>query len=46
MLIAISEVDHDDLFDALDHVMTVADAGNEMWVLNRSDFIFKSEKSL
>ena len=33
------EVDHDDLFDALDHAMTVADKGNEIRVLERKDFI-------
>ena len=38
-LLLFPEVDHDDLFDALDHAMTVADAGNEIRVLNRSDFI-------
>ena len=37
-LLLFPEVDHDDLFDALDHAMTVADAGNEVRVLSRSDF--------
>lgn len=37
-LLLFPEVDHDDLFDALDHAMTVADAGNEVRVLSRADF--------
>lgn len=37
-LLLFPEVDHDDLFDALDHAMTVADAGNEIRVLSRKDF--------
>lgn len=38
-LLLFPEVDHDDLFDALDFAMTVADAGNEIRVLNREDFM-------
>lgn len=38
-LLLFPEVEHDDLFDALDHAMTVADTGNEIRVLNRADFI-------
>ena len=38
-LLLFPEVDHDDLFDALDHAMTVADKGNEIRVLERKDFI-------
>jgi predicted phage terminase large subunit-like protein len=37
-LLLFPEVDHDDLFDALDHAMTVADKGNEIRVLERKDF--------
>ena len=38
-LLLFPEVDHDDLFDGLDFAMTMADAGNEVRVLNRKDFI-------
>lgn len=38
-LLLFPEVDHDDLFDALDHAMTVADTGNEIRVLSRADFV-------
>lgn len=38
-LLLFPEVDHDDLFDGLDFAMTMADAGNEIRVLNRKDFI-------
>jgi predicted phage terminase large subunit-like protein len=38
-LLLFPEVDHDDLFDALDFAMTMADGGNEIRVLNRKDFI-------
>lgn len=38
-LLLFPEVDHDDLFDALDFAMTMADSGNEIRVLNRKDFI-------
>ena len=38
-LLLFPEVDHDDLFDALDFAMTVADSGNEIRVLERKDFI-------
>lgn len=38
-LLLFPEVDHDDLFDALDFAMTMADSGNEIRVLNRADFI-------
>ena len=37
-LLLFPEVEHDDLFDALDHAMTIADAGNEIRVLSRADF--------
>ena len=45
-LLLFPEVDHDDLFDALDHAMTVADAGNEIRVLTSSDIIIYADKSL
>lgn len=38
-LLLFPEVDHDDLFDALDFAMTMADAGNEVRILERKDFI-------
>lgn len=38
-LLLFPEVDHDDLFDALDFAMNMADSGNEMRVLERKDFI-------
>lgn len=38
-LLLFPEVDHDDLFDALDLAMTVADKGNEIRVLERKDFM-------
>ncbi len=38
-LLLFPEVDHDDLFDGLDFAMTMADAGNEVRVLNRKDFM-------
>ena len=38
-LLLFPEVDHDDLFDALDFAMNMADAGNEVRVLSRKDFI-------
>ena len=38
-LLLFPEVDHDDLFDGLDFAMTMADAGNEIRVLNRKDFV-------
>lgn len=38
-LLLFPEVDHDDLFDALDFAMNMADAGNEIRVLNREDFM-------
>lgn len=38
-LLLFPEVDHDDLFDALDHAMTVADKGNEIRVLERKNFV-------
>ena len=38
-LLLFPEVDHDDLFDALDFAMTMADAGNEVRVLERKNFI-------
>lgn len=38
-LLLFPEVDHDDLFDALDFAMNMADNGNEMRVLERKDFI-------
>lgn len=38
-LLLFPEVDHDDLFDALDFAMNMADAGNEVRVLQRKDFI-------
>ena len=37
-LLLFPEVDHDDLFDGLDFVLTVADQGNSVRVLNREDF--------
>ena len=37
-LLLFPEVDHDDLFDALDFAMTMADGGNEIRVLKREDF--------
>lgn len=37
-LLLFPEVDHDDLFDALDHAMTVADRGNEIRIPERKDF--------
>lgn len=37
-LLLFPEVDHDDLFDALDFALTVADKGNEVRILNRADF--------
>lgn len=38
-LLLFPEVDHDDLFDGLDFAMSMADAGNEIRVLERKDFI-------
>lgn len=38
-LLLFPEVDHDDLFDALDHAMHMADGGNEIRVLERKDFV-------
>ena len=38
-LLLFPEVDHDDLFDGLDFAMNMADAGNEIRVLERKDFI-------
>lgn len=38
-LLLFPEVDHDDLFDALDFAMNMADAGNEIRVLERKNFI-------
>lgn len=38
-LLLFPEVDHDDLFDALDFAMSMADAGNEIRVLERKDFV-------
>lgn len=38
-LLLFPEVDHDDLFDALDFAMNMADASNEIRVLQRKDFI-------
>lgn len=38
-LLLFPEVDHDDLFDGLDFAMTMADAGNEVRILERKDFI-------
>lgn len=38
-LLLFPEVDHDDLFDALDFAMNMADSGNEMRVLERKDFM-------
>lgn len=37
-LLLFPEVDHDDLFDALDFAMNMADAGNEIRILERKDF--------
>ena len=37
-LLLFPEVEHDDLFDALDFAMTMADGGNEIRVLKREDF--------
>ena len=37
-LLLFPDVDHDDLFDGLDHALTVADQGNNVRVLNRADF--------
>ena len=37
-LLLFPEVDHDDLFDALDFAMNMADGANEIRVLNREDF--------
>ena len=37
-LLLFPDVDHDDLFDALDFAMSMADSTNEIRVLNRSDF--------
>lgn len=37
-LLLFPEVDHDDLFDALDHAMTVSDRGNEIRIPERKDF--------
>ena len=37
-LLLFPEVEHDDLFDALDFAMSMADAGNEIRILNRKDF--------
>ena len=37
-LLLFPEVEHDDLFDALDFAMNMADAGNEIRVLQRRDF--------
>lgn len=38
-LLLFPEVEHDDLFDGLDFAMNMADAGNEIRVLQRKDFI-------
>lgn len=38
-LLLFPEVDHDDLFDALDFAMCMADAGNAVRVLERKDFV-------
>ena len=38
-LLLFPDVDHDDLFDALDFAMNMADGGNEIRVLERKDFI-------
>ena len=38
-LLLFPEVDHDDLFDALDFAMNMADSGNSIRVLDRKDFI-------
>lgn len=38
-LLLFPEVDHDDLFDALDFAMSMADAGNQIRVLSRKDFV-------
>ena len=38
-LLLFPEVDHDDLFDGLDFAMSMADAGNEIRVLERKDFV-------
>jgi uncharacterized protein (DUF433 family) len=38
-LLLFPEVDHDDLFDALDFAMNMADSNNEMRILERKDFI-------
>ena len=38
-LLLFPEVDHDDLFDALDFAMNMADAGNEIRILERKDFV-------
>lgn len=37
-LLLFPEVEHDDLFDALDFAMHIADSGNEIRVLERKDF--------
>lgn len=37
-LLLFPDVDHDDLFDGLDHALCVADQGNSARVLNRADF--------
>jgi len=38
-LLLFPEVDHDDLFDALDFAMNMADSNNEIRILERKDFI-------
>lgn len=38
-LLLFPEVEHDDLFDALDFAMNMADGGNEIRVLERKDFM-------
>lgn len=38
-LLLFPEVDHDDLFDGLDFAMNMADANNEIRILERKDFI-------
>ena len=38
-LLLFPEVDHDDLFDGLDFAMSMADAGNEIRVLSRKNFM-------
>ena len=38
-LLLFPEVEHDDLFDGLDFAMSMADAGNEIRVLERKDFV-------